>query len=55
MIGNDCRLMELNIDKFLSFFLRVDKGESINGDEFTKMRHVSILYNKFKDIARLVS
>ena len=52
MIGNDCKRLELNIDKFLSCFVRKEKGETVNGESFLLLRHVSKLYNLFKAIAQ---
>ena len=52
MIGEDCKKLELNIDKFLVVFIQSDKREEYASGSFLQMRQISVLYNKFKDIAR---
>ena len=51
MIGDDCKKLKNNINKFLQCFLRKEKGESWGSNTFGKMRQASALYIEFKDIA----
>ena len=51
MIGDDCKKMESNIDKFLECFLREEKDEEWKSPTFGKMRQASALYHAFKDLA----
>jgi len=55
MIGNDCKLLELNIDVFLDSFLNKDKGETWQSPTATKLRQVLSLYQLFSDLARCIS
>ena len=50
MIGNDCKLIELNIKKFLSVFIKA--GENWSSMSFQKMRQVNTLYKLFSDLTR---
>ena len=49
MIGADCKLLENNIDKFISHFLR-DK-ETFSDISFERLHHAVALYHSFRDIA----
>uniref|UniRef100_A0A7M5WU97 Uncharacterized protein n=2 Tax=Clytia hemisphaerica TaxID=252671 RepID=A0A7M5WU97_9CNID len=52
MIGNDCKIFEMNIDKFLDVFIK--KGEKKTSMTYYRLRKISQLYNKFRDIARTI-
>ena len=52
MIGNDCKLIELNIKKFLSVFIKSKNGENWNSKSFLKMRQVYTLYELFADLTK---
>ena len=52
MIGNDCKLIEMNITKFLVYFIKKDKNEEWECKSFEKMRQVATLYNLFADLAQ---
>ena len=49
MIGNDCKIMEENIDTFLFTFLK--PGEVWESESCLKLRQVLDLYKRFKDLA----
>jgi len=49
MIGQDCKQFEINIEKFISCFLKT--GESVSDRSFEKMRNIITLYRMFRDIA----
>lgn len=51
MIGNDCKLMEQNIDSFLDVFVQ-DREQSWQSQKASSLRHVLKLYQLFTDIAR---
>ena len=51
MIGNDCKLLEENIDVFLDVFV-TDRGDSWESEKSQKIRHnILQLYKAFKDLA----
>ena len=50
MIGEDCKQMERNIEKFISVFLR--KEETINCSSAATLRRIITLYHMFADIAQ---
>ena len=52
MIGNDCKQLELNINKFLVKFLR--DGEKWSSLTFLSMVQISELYIKLRGITRCV-
>jgi len=52
MIGNDCKLIELNIDVFLDNFISKDKGETWESSSASKLRQLLQLYKLFADLAR---
>ena len=52
MIGNDCKLIEQNIQKFLVVFLKLDVNETWESKSFEKMRQINTLYQMFKDLAQ---
>ena len=52
MIGNDCKLIELNMKKFLTTFIKADSKEIWNSKSFEKLRQVNKLYRLFGDLAR---
>lgn len=51
MIGNDCKILEENIDTFLYSFVRTEKGEKWESESCLKLRQILDLYKCFKDIA----
>ncbi|XP_066925516.1 uncharacterized protein [Clytia hemisphaerica] len=51
MIGNDCKLMEQNIDTFLNVFVE-ELNQSWNSNKTNSLRSILKLYNAFSDIAR---
>ncbi|XP_066917770.1 uncharacterized protein [Clytia hemisphaerica] len=50
MIGNDCKLLESNIDTFLNEFVE-DKGDDWNSPRSRKLLQVLRLYKRFADLA----
>lgn len=52
MIGNDCKLIELNMEKFLTTFIKANSKETWNSKYFEKLRQVNKLYGLFGDLAR---
>ena len=50
MIGNDCKLIELNMKKFIFKFLK--ENENWEAKSFEKMRQVENLYDLFSDLAK---
>ena len=52
MIGNDCKLLEANIDVFLDTFIRKDSGETWESNTVIKLKQVLSLYKSFADLAR---
>ena len=52
MIGNDCKLIEINIKKFLTVFIQKDKQEEWQSKSFEKLRQVHTLYELFSDLAK---
>ena len=52
MIGNDCKLIESNIHKFLVIFLKLNANEEWNSSSFQKMRQIHTLYQAFTDLAK---
>lgn len=52
MIGNDCKILEENIDFFLDIFLARDKGETWKNASSIKLRLLLMLYKSFVDLAR---
>ena len=51
MIGNDCKLLESNIDSFLDIFV-TDANDRWDSEKSAKMRQVLKLYKTFADLAR---
>ena len=51
MIGNDCKLLESNIDTFLNTFVEA-KGDEWKSEKTLKIRQLLKLYNMFTDLAR---
>ena len=51
MIGNDCKILENNIDSFLDVFVK-DRGDNWSSERSLKLRQILELYIKFKDLAR---
>ena len=49
MIGEDCKKMEVHIDKFLSVF--IPDGETINSKSCEYIKHILGLYRMLQDIA----
>ena len=49
MIGDDCKKMEVQIDKFLSVFIL--EGDTIESKSCEYLKHVLRLYKMFQDIA----
>ena len=49
MIGQDCKELEMSIEKFVINFLR--HGEDINAKSAESLRHIITLYKLFADIA----
>ena len=54
MIGNDCKLLESNIDVFLDTFIRKDSGETWSSPSAMKLKQILNLYKMFADHARYV-
>lgn len=52
MIGNDCKLLEDNIDVFLDTFLKKDCGESWESPSSNKLKQLLCLYKDFSNLAR---
>jgi len=52
MIGNDCKMIESNIDVFLDTFISKDKGETWESPSSAKLRQLLQLYKLFADLAR---
>ena len=52
MIGNDCKLIEENIDVFLDSFIQKEKGESWESPSAIKLKQILNLYKLFADLAR---
>ena len=52
MIGNDCKLLEDNIDVFLDTFIKKESGETWNSPSATKLKQILTLYKSFADLAR---
>ena len=52
MIGNDCKILEDNIDTFIYVFVR--KNEEWQSESCLKLRQVYGLYKAFADLARYV-
>jgi len=52
MIGNDCKLLEENVDALLDTFIRSNQGETWNSESATKLRQILALYKAFADLAR---
>lgn len=50
MIGQDCKQLEINIEKFVETFLK--EGETIDSKSFTNFRRVVTLYRLFRDLAK---
>ena len=50
MIGNDCKLLEDNIDVFLNVFVD-DRQDTWESEKSQKLRHVLQLYKAFRDLA----
>ena len=50
MIGQDCKQFEMNIEKFVHFFLKENEG--VNDKSFAKMRQTMTLYRLFRDLAQ---
>lgn len=50
MIGNDCKLLEDNIDTFLNALLK--PGETWKSQSAVKLYQTLHLYKKFKDLAQ---
>lgn len=50
MIGNDCKILENNIDTFLDVFVK-ERGDDWNSSKSLKLRQVLKLYQLFKDLA----
>ena len=44
MIGNDCKLLEDNIDVFLDTFIKKDCGETWNSQSAIKLKQILNLY-----------
>ncbi|XP_065653654.1 uncharacterized protein LOC136080653 isoform X1 [Hydra vulgaris] len=51
MIGNDCKILEANIDTFLTVFVE-NKGVSWQSQKSLKLRHILQLYNAWADLAQ---
>ena len=54
MIGNDCKILEENIDTFLDVFVTA-KNDKWESEKSGKIRHVLQLYKAFADLARYVA
>ena len=50
MIGNDCKILEGNIDSFLDEFVKAE-GDVWNSGRSNKLRQVLNLYKLFSDLA----
>ena len=51
MIGNDCKLIEENIDVFLNVFV-MDRQDSWESEKSQKIRHILELYKAFRDLTK---
>ena len=51
MIGNDCKILENNIDSFLDVFVK-KRNDSWKSEKSQKIRQVLQLYKSFADLAR---
>ena len=54
MIGNDCKLLEENVDVFLDTFLHKELGETWESPSVNKLKQLLSLYKLFADLARYV-
>ena len=54
MIGNDCILIEQNVDVFLDCLLQKDLGESWESPTAGKLKTILRLYKSFAELARYV-
>ena len=54
IIGNDCKLLEENIDVFLDTFRDKDKGESWESPSMNKLKQVLLVYKQFRDLASYI-
>ena len=50
MIGNDCKILESNIDTFLNEFVG-EVGDQWNSEKSLKLRQVLNLYKLFSDLS----
>ena len=53
MIGNDCKILEANIDTFLTIFVE-NEGVSWQSQKSLKLRHILQLYNAWADLAQYI-
>ena len=51
MIGNDCKILENNIDTFLDVFVK-DRNESWESEKTLKLKKILKLYKEFKDLTQ---
>ena len=54
MVGNDCKILESNIDSFLDTFV-TEKNDCWESEKSQKIRQILKLYKAFADLARYVS
>ena len=50
MIGNDCKILESNIDTFLIVFVE-EKGDTWHSEKSQKLGQILNLYKSFADLA----